>query len=124
MRAAVFALLMLVILPASAQTVIVYSHADADHAKRLRDIARAYDVVLMDGDIEPGEPWRATVADWISRARVILILWSANAAKSAEVAPEWRMALATRARIVPVLLDRTPLPAELASLQAVDWTGS
>lgn len=121
MRAAAFALLMLVLIPASAQTVIVYSHADADAAQRVRQIARAYDVVLIDGDIQPGEPWRETVAEWILRARVILILWSARAAASAEVAPEWRMALASQARIVPVLLDSTPLPAELAARQAVDW---
>ena len=121
MRAAAFALLMLVLLPASAQTVIVYSHADADAANRVRQIARAYDVVLMDGDITPGEPWRATVAEWIASARTIVILWSAAAAQSPEVGAEWRQALASGARVVPIMLDSTPLPGELAARQAVDW---
>jgi len=121
MRAAVFALLMLVLIPASAQTVIIYSHADSDYARRLQNIARAYDVVLIDGNIEPGVRWRETVAAWIISAKVILILWSANAAASAEVAPEWRMAIASPARVIPVLLDNTQLPPGLADRQAVDW---
>jgi len=106
---------------ASAQTVIVYSHVDRIAAARLRAAAAVYDTVWLDTDIPAGTMWRAEVAQRISSARVVLILWSKSAAQSPEVGAEWRQALASRARVVPVMLDAAPLPAELACRQGLDW---
>lgn len=36
-------------------------------------------------------------------------------------AAEWRLALLGPARVLPVLLDDTPLPGALAESQGVDW---
>lgn len=122
MRAVLAAwLLCLACVPAAAQTVIVYSHVDRTEALQVRHLVQAYDRVSMDVDLEPGVPWRPTLAGWILRARTVIVLWSASAAASAEVAPEWRMALAGSARVMPILLDATPLPPALAERQAVDW---
>lgn len=121
MRAPVIGLLVLAAAQAQAQTVILYSHVDRAQAERVRGLASAYDVVLVDAAIKPGDPWRQTVAGWIANARTIVILWSAAAAQSPEVAAEWRQALASGARVVPIMLDSTPLPGELAARQAVDW---
>lgn len=119
--AAVIALLALAAAQAQAQTVILYAHADSERAEWVRGLARTYDLVLIDADIRPGEAWRQTVAGWIANARTIFILWSAAAAQSIEVGAEWRQALASGARVVPIMLDWTPLPGELAARQAVDW---
>jgi hypothetical protein len=121
MKVVALALLVTAMASANAQTVILYSQADAHEAQRIHRLAMTYSIVMRDVEIPPGEPWRATVAGWIRDAKTILILWSANAANSAELAPEWRMALASGARVVPIMLDATPMPAELAERQAVDW---
>jgi len=121
MRRAVMLLALLVCQAAAAQTVILYSHADRAAAARLRAAAAVYDSVWMDADIPAGAAWRAEVAGRIRGARVVLVLWSAAAAQSVEVGAEWRQALASSARVVPVMLDAAPLPADLARLQALDW---
>jgi len=120
-KVAALAALVFAMSTANAQTVILYSQRDAREAQRIHRIAVMYSIVLRDVEIPPGEPWRATVAGWIREAKTVLILWSANAAESDELAAEWRQALASPARVVPVLLDATPLPGELAGRQAVDW---
>jgi hypothetical protein len=38
-----------------------------------------------------------------------------------EVGAEWRLALAAGVRLIPVLLDDTPLPDELGARQGIDW---
>ena len=45
----------------------------------------------------------------------------AKASESQEVGAEWRIAAACGRRIVGVMLDDTKLPAEAATVQAVDW---
>lgn len=106
---------------ARAQTVIVYARADEAAAQRARALARVYDQVAIDRDMPPGVPWRDRMAGQILQARLVLVLWSAQAAASQEVGHEWRLALLGPAGLVPVLLDNTPLPAPLAGLNAVDW---
>lgn len=123
MRTLVASALILAAMPAHALTVLLYSRVDAAQAEEIRSIARAYDTVWFDGDLRPGDEWRPTVAEQISRADTILILWSQHAARSPEIAAEWRMALASKARVIPVLLDATALPPELALRHWIDWRG-
>jgi len=109
---------------APAQTVLVYARADQAQAQRVARLAGVYDPVWLDQDLTPGTDWRRQVARRLLDAKCILVLWSARAAASLEVAAEWRIALATDpavTRVMPVLLDDTPMPAELAARQAVDW---
>ena len=103
-----------------AQTVILYAHTDRQAVDRLRAFARIYGPVWTDADIPPGTPWRADVGRRVREARVVLLVWSAAAAASVEVSAEWRQAIAAGRRVVPVLLDAEPLPAELGRLQWVD----
>lgn len=108
-------------MPVAAQTVIIYSRVDQVHAQRAYGLAATFDAVVIDASLRPGEAWRPAIAEAIMRARVVLILWSTHAASSAEVGTEWRLALASRARVVPVLLDDTPLPGGLSERHGVDW---
>ena len=106
---------------AQAQTAIVYAHRDASCAQQARALAAAWGPVLIDTAVQPGSRWRPTIAGMLLAAQTVLVFWSITAAASPEVAAEWRIALAGPARVVPVLLDDTPLPPELAALQAIGW---
>ena len=106
---------------APAQTAVIYAHRDAACAQQASALAAAWGPVLIDTAVQPGSRWRPTIAGMLLAAQTVLIFWSSSAAASAEVAAEWRIALAGPARVVPVLLDDSPLPAELAALQAVNW---
>jgi hypothetical protein len=48
-----------------------------------------------------------------------ILCWSRNASMSSEVEREWRLAFNANVRIIPVLLDSTPLPAELKHIHAI-----
>ena len=107
---------------AQAQTVALYSHKDAIQVRRF---VAAYsigrDQVQIDADMRPGDRWREVVALRIQQAETVLLFWSASAAASVEVGAEWRIAAALcrlPCRLVPVLLDDTPMPVER---QGVDW---
>ena len=58
---------------------------------------------------------------WLALPQTVLVLWSARAASSVEVAGELATARGCSALVVPVLLDSTALPAGLAGVQGVDW---
>lgn len=101
---------------------VSYSHKD-------RDLVLA--LVRMQSDL-----WYASFidfmhtprgSDWANEHRVriassdrVLLFWSANAALSKQVEREWKYAKNARSRIIPILLDATPLPSELDSLHAVE----
>ena len=61
------------------------------------------------------------MAGAICGASRVLLVWSRQAAESAEVRREIDTALVCRVSVVPVLLDSTPLPGLVADVQAVDW---
>lgn len=123
MRAAVCLLsLVLAAWPVQALTVLLYAHADAAAVDRARQLARAYDRVWLDRDLQPGEPWRPAIGGRICRADLVLVAWSQYAAGSVELASEWRTALSCSRRVVPLLLDGTPLPPDLAARQAINWS--
>lgn len=118
-RAAALALLLPVL--AQAQTVVIYSRADSVQAHRAQRIAAVYGRALIDRQLQPGVPWRATVAAGICGAERVLLVWSERAAASAEVRREIDTALVCRVPVVPVLIDSTPLPGLIGDTHAVDW---
>ena len=114
----------LVVGPVHALTVILYARQDRPVVDCLARVAAIYGPVWTDAGIRPGDPWRAAVGAAIRRADVVLVVWSAAAASSVEVGSEWRQALAVGRRVVPVVTDAVPLPAELGSLQWVAACGT
>ena len=107
----------LVVGPVHALTVILYARQDRPVVDCLARLAAIYGPVWTDAHIRPGDPWRSAVGAAIRRADVVLVVWSAAAASSAEVGAEWRQALAAGRRVVPVVTDAVALPAELGSRQ-------
>ena len=115
------AAMLLLALPVSAQTVVIYSRADAQHAHRAHALASAYGPALIDRSMPPGVAWRPAMAAAICGASVVLAVWSERAAASAEVRREIDTAMVCRVPVVPVLIDSTPLPGLLGDVNAVDW---
>lgn len=77
---------------------------------------------VYDRMVRPGDPWQERMTQAISQAQFVFVVWSKDAAASAQLAREIQAALhAPAARVVPVLIDGTPLPSDLAPLQGVDW---
>ena len=113
----------LVASPVHALTVILYARQDRPVVDCLARLAAIYGPVWTDAQIRPGDPWRRSVAQAIGAADVVLVVWSAAAASSAEVGSEWRQALAAGRRVVPVVTDAAPVPGELVALQWVQSPG-
>ena len=114
----------LVASPVHALTVILYARQDRAVVDCLARVAAIYGPVWTDAQIRPGDPWRRSVAQAIRRADVVLVVWSESAASSAEVGAEWRQALAADRRVVPVVTDAAPIPAELGHRQWVAVSSS
>ena len=114
-------MLLAVALPALAQTTIIYSRADTAQAVKAQRLVRMFDLVVIDRDIPAGVPWRQVIELAICKSDRVLLLWSRRAAASAEVAREIQTARLCGVPVVPVLLDSTPLPADVGQLQGVDW---
>lgn len=70
-------------------------------------------------NIAYGTDWRQALGDAIENAERVMLFWTAAAAVSRWVTREWQLALKRGKKVVPTLLDDTPLPPALARLQAV-----
>jgi len=109
--------------------VISYSRDDQPQVRALvsllraglRDIERA---VYWDEQFEPGEPWFDQLKAYIDAAPQLFVFWCVHANTSPQVRREFTYALAKDKRVVPVLLDDTPLAAELAPIHGIDLRGA
>jgi len=70
-------------------------------------------------DIGYGADWQEALAKAIRQCERVLVFWSLAASSSEWVEREWRMALQAGKRIVPMLLDKTPLPKELSTFNGM-----
>ncbi len=76
-------------------------------------------VFLDQEDVSYGDKWEAVLLGQLSASERVLVFWSANAANSDWVRREYLTAIDLDLRVVPVPLDATPLPKELAVFQAL-----
>jgi len=77
-------------------------------------------IVFWDRDLENGPYWRQEFRRVIHAAPQLFVFWCSHASESAQVRSEFQYALTHGKRVVPVLLDDTPLPPELAGSQSID----
>jgi hypothetical protein len=108
-----------------AKLVISYSHADQTLVRSLVAlISGAYpdvkEAVFWDADLVPGELWFEQLKQHIDTAPQLFVCWCRHSALSAEVKREYAYALAANKRVVPVLMDRTPLVPELSAIHGID----
>ena len=95
---------------------ISYSRVNGDVVTIAAKLLRAGGATVFQDvvDIEYGSDWQEALAKAIRQCERVLVFWSLAASTSEWVEREWRMALRAGKRIVPMLLDKTPLPAELS----------
>jgi TIR domain len=112
-----------------ATLVISYSREDRPVVRAIVSLLNTAlkdvdDAVFWDDDLEPGDFWFAQLERHIAIAPQLFVFWCAHSARSNEVWREYRCAFYRRKRVIPVLLDDTPLVAELAAIHGIDLRGT
>ncbi len=102
---------------------ISYRRADEAWAKLLCEQLRAEGVeAWYDAHVGAGEDWRATTARALEKSRIFILLFSANAAESSDIAKELAAAVLEKKLIVPVRLENiAPKGAFLYELASRNW---
>lgn len=104
------------------RTVFVsYSRKDSLQVEQAVELLEAggADVFRDIDDIQYGDRWEDVIREKLAEAERILVFWSINAQLSEWVGREWSIAITMQKRIVPILLDQTPLPTELGQFHAL-----
>lgn len=103
---------------------ISHAHEDAAFVHQLCDSlhARGASFWRYDLDVPLGQDWREEVDAALDDARVLLLVLSPAALRSANVEREWRAALKAHKPIVPVMIQDTLLPRALKNLVYVPFT--
>ena len=99
------------------------SHASQDRraAERI-ETALGRDRVWFDrSDIRLGALLGHELLSNLRNSRVLVLVWSADAQRSPWVQSEWISAVNLLHPVIPVVLDRTPLPQALANTLWVPW---
>lgn len=103
---------------------VSYSHKDTNLVGSVVSLVRATkgSAVFQDHDtIVPGTTWRAEIERGLVEAETVVVFWCRHAAASKEVRNEWVAAINAKKQLLPLLLDPTPLPEELATFQWIDF---
>jgi TIR domain len=101
---------------------ISHRHLDRHVATQLQSVLHQHGAeTFLDQDrIQAGDVLPDRIQDGIKWCDIFLLLWSGYAASSDWVAREWDLAYESRKKIIPYLLDQTPLPNELDNLVHVE----
>jgi hypothetical protein len=103
---------------------VSYSHKDTKLVGSVVSLLRATkgSPVFRDHDtIVPGTMWRAEIERGLGAAETVVVFWCRHAEASMEVRNEWLAAITAKKQVLPLLLDSTPLPEELAKFQWIDF---
>ncbi len=98
---------------------VSHSWKNKTAAQLIADTLKAFAQIWLDvRHLKPGDPIQSTIDAALAEMDVVLVLWSKQASRSRGVAAEIATAARLGKRIVPVLLDRTPLDRQ-ASLKGL-----
>lgn len=105
---------------------IAYSRHDGSLAGQLVAQLRSIGIgVLWDRDIPPGANYRRTIARWIKRADLVVILFTEHSVRSEWVTKEFLFALDYRRNCLPIRIGEPELSdelhLELVSTQLVEF---
>ena len=103
-----------------------YAAGDRAVAHELADALEALGwSVWWDREIPHGKPFDQVIEEELNAARCVIVLWTAESVASRWVKTE-ASAAADRDRLIPVLLQRVPIPFEFRRIQTAelyDWSG-
>lgn len=105
------------------QVVFVsYSTKDAHLVAPVCQLVRALNTIVWRDQvsIKPGSRWREEIEQALRDCDTFLVFWCCHARTSLEVRREVFFALREAKHVVPVLVDRTAMSADLCPYQAVD----
>jgi LPXTG-motif cell wall-anchored protein len=110
----------------SVNVFVCYSHADTALVAPVVSLLRVnQSLVFQDIDrIRPGKKWRDEIAKALDDSSLVVVFWCHHAAQSLEMQHEWKAAIAQQKDLLPLLLDATPLPAQLSAFQWIDFRGT
>jgi TIR domain len=110
----------------STNVFISYSRADALLVSPVVKLLRVNkSLVFQDIDaIQPGKRWQGEIAKALAESNLVVVFWCTHASRSNQVSKEWHAAVEQKKDLLPLLLDTTPLPPELAEFQWIDFRGT
>jgi hypothetical protein len=110
----------------STNVFISYSRADALLVSPVVKLLRVNkSLVFQDIDaIQPGKRWQGEIAKALAKSNLVVVFWCTHASRSNQVSKEWHAAVEQKKDLLPLLLDTTPLPPELAEFQWIDFRGT
>ena len=102
---------------------ISYSRAQTPFVDRLADQLEdhGYPLWLDYQNLVPAKPWFQQIASWIDAADVVLLIVSKESVASKNVEPEWKRAFERNKRMILLIFEAVPLPAELQGCEWVDF---
>jgi hypothetical protein len=102
-------------MPSRYDIFLSYSRADTARVTPLLDELRrrGYRVFFDVQSIDPGSQWKGRLESAIRSSRTLVLCWSEHTRPSEFITFEYSHARALHKRILPWLLDATPLPALL-----------
>jgi hypothetical protein len=111
--------------PAMAVVVISYARTDQQLVRAIVKLLRGAHfhverAVFWDEDFDPGDVWFDQITKQIDGAPQLFVFWCEHSSRSAQVRREFLYAAERQKRIVPVLLDDTPLVEQLSHIHGID----
>ncbi len=105
---------------------ISYRRADQAWAQMLHTQLRAEGVeAWYDAQVGPGQDWRIATAEALEASQIFVLLFSANAAQSSDIAKELAAATLEKKLIIPVRLENiSPKGAFLYELASRNWVNA
>ena len=103
------------------------SYSDRDRAMirpvvQLLRTARGW-VFFAPDSIPAGSRWEKQLRRAVRRCRLMVVFWCRHSSDSEWVVQEYTLAIGLKKKVVPVLLDNTPVPEALEVFQGIDFRG-
>jgi HEAT repeat protein len=103
---------------------ISYSHANGDFAEILRTRLEGsgFNVWTDEDRLVAGEDWRNGIDKAVRSACALIVVMTPSAKASEYVTYEWAFASGVGVKVIPILLEPTPLHPRLEVLQYLDFS--
>lgn len=101
---------------------ISYSHEDLRIVNPIISIIRTMsEKVFRDRDnIRPGDKWEISIENALEQCEKMILFWCIHSSRSPYVMHEFNAAIEKNKKLIPVLLDSTPVPKNIAQYQWID----
>lgn len=102
---------------------ISYHHNDLDFAENvIHTLEKEGFTTWADDKLQAGEDWRTMIDLAIKNAFALIVIMTPSAKASEYVTYEWAFAWGVGVKVIPIMLELTPLHPRLEALQYLDFT--